>query len=189
VTIPGLGDLSPPHRHAPIGRWLVTILVFALLAGGGYAAFLGLTGGSSGASASKLPLCPLPTKLAAPPAAGPLRLTVKNATERNGLAARVAAELTNRAFHVLSVGNAVKISSNVATVRYSPDRRAVADKVAAQIQGSTLVDVGGHGVVELDLGMKFHALATPLEAKVAYLRLLPHPAVTPTASPTCRPQD
>jgi LytR cell envelope-related transcriptional attenuator len=188
VTIPGLGDLSPPHHHVPIGRWLVTILVFALLAGGGYAAFLGLTGGSSGASASKLPLCPLPSTLPAPPA-GPLRLTVKNATERNGLAASVAAQLTHRAFHVISIGNAIKISSNVATVRYSRDRRLGADKVAAQITGSTLVEVGGHGVVELDIGTKFQALATPLAAKSAYLRLLPHPAVTPAASPTCRPQD
>jgi hypothetical protein len=139
--------------------------------------------------ASKLPLCPLPTNLPAPPAAGPLRLTVKNATERNGLAASVAAQLTHRAFHVISVGNAVQISSNVATVRYSRDRRLVADKVAAQIKGSTLVEVGGHGVVELDIGTKFQALASPLAAKAAYLRLLPHPAVTPTASPTCRPQD
>jgi hypothetical protein len=189
VTIPGLGDLSPPHRHAPIGRWFVTILVLALLAGGGYAAFLGLTGGSSSPSASKLPLCPLPTKLPAPPADGPLRLTVKNATERNGLAASVAAQLTHRGFHVISIGNALELGSNVATVRYSPDRRTVADRVAAQINDSTLVAVGGHGVVELDIGPKFHALATPLAARLAYLRLLPHTAVTPTASPTCRPQD
>ena len=66
MTIPGRGDLSPPRRQSSLGRWLVTVLVLALLAGGGYAAFLGLSGGSSNSSAPPLPLCPLPT---APPAA------------------------------------------------------------------------------------------------------------------------
>jgi hypothetical protein len=188
VTIPGLGDLSPPHRHVPIGRWLVTVLVVALLAGGGYAAFLGLSGGPSNSSASQLPPCPLPSTHPAAQKLGPLRLTVKNATERIGLAASVQIDLENRGFKVTSIGNTVLMKKGVATVRYSADRRLVADKVAAQIKGAVLVLAGGHGVVELDLGPKFHTLVTTKQARVAYRRLLSQTAPTPTPSTSCRPQ-
>jgi hypothetical protein len=169
----------------------VTALVLALLAGGGYAAFLGLTGGSSSGGAASLPLCPVPT--AAPTShstakAGPLRLTVENATERDGLAAEVAADLQTRGFHILSIGNAVLMHKGVAVVRYSPDRRLVADRVAAQFKGATLVAVGGHGVVELDVGPKFKALATPAQAKLAYLNLQAPATPTPTPSGSCRPR-
>ena len=85
----------------------MTVLVLALLAGGGYAAFLGLSGGSSNASAPPLPLCPVPSRSPVPTHVGPLRLTVMNATERSGLAAEVAAALQDRGFNVTSVGNAV----------------------------------------------------------------------------------
>jgi LytR cell envelope-related transcriptional attenuator len=187
VTIPGLGDLAPPHRHVPVGRWLVTVLVVALLAGGGYAAFLGLSGGSH-SSASQLPLCPPPSKSPVALKPGPLRLTVKNGTERNGLAASVQIDLENRGFKVTSIGNTVLMKKGVATVRYSADRRLVADKVAAQIKGAILVLAGGHGVVELDLGPKFHALATPKQAKAAYRRLLPQTTPAPTPSTSCRPR-
>jgi LytR cell envelope-related transcriptional attenuator len=169
----------------------VTALVLALLAGGGYAAFLGLSGGSSNSGAATLPLCPLPT---APPVSqqtarpGPLRLTVENATERDGLAAEVAADLQTRGFHVLSIGNAVLLHKGVAVVRYSPDRLLVADRVAAQFKGATLLAVGGHGVVELDVGPKFKALATPAQARLAYLKLQTPVTPAPTSSESCRPR-
>lgn len=188
MTIPGLGDLSPPRRQVPIGRWVVMVLVLALLVGGGYAAFLGLSGGSPTPSASKLPLCPPPTKLAPIGKAGPLRLIVKNSTQRVGLAAEVAADLENRSFHVVKIGNTIVAGKGVATVRYSADRRLVADHVAAQIKGSTLVVAGGHGVVELDIGPKFHALLTPRKAKIAYRQLVARPAPSSTPGGTCRPR-
>jgi LytR cell envelope-related transcriptional attenuator len=187
VSIPGRGDLSPPRRQTPVGRWLVAILVFVLLAGGGYAAFLGLTGGSSKSPVSQLPLCPLPAKVAPAQTLGPLRVVVNNATQRDGLAAEVGADLGTRGFHVTKIGNAAPMSTGVATVHYSADRRLVAAKVAAQITGSTMVAASGRGVVILDIGPKFHALATPKHARAAYLRLAaPPPAPTPTGS--CRPQ-
>jgi hypothetical protein len=188
VTIPGRGDLSPARRQSSLGRWLVTVLVLALLAGGGYAAFLGLSGGSSNASAPPLPLCPLPTTSPLPTHVGPLRLTVMNATERAGLAAEVAAALQDRGFNVTKIGNAVLMGKGVAVVRYSPDRRLVADKVAAQIKGATLLAVGGHRVVELDLGPKYYALVTPRRARVAYRRAVASAAAVPTPSTSCRPR-
>jgi hypothetical protein len=189
VTIPGRGDLSPPHRRSSLLRWLVALLVLVLLAGGGYAAFLGLSGGSSPTStASKLPLCPVPSPRAVTGHTGPLRLTVENATNHNGLAASVAADLTRRGFHVISVGNTVLMTSGVARVRYSKGRRLVADRVAAQIKGSTLVRAGGHGVVELDLGPAFRSLSTPAQAQLAYTRSLPQADSTAIPGRTCQPR-
>jgi hypothetical protein len=189
VTLPGLGDLAPPHRHVPVGRWVLTVLVVVLLAGGGYAAFLGLSGGSS-KSSSGLPFCPVTTHVPATKSAGPLRLTIKNATEREGLAAAVRTQLRKRGFRVISIGNAAELmSSGVAKVRYSADRRLVADHVAAQIKGgATLVPAGGHGVVALYLGPKFSRLATLLQARLAYLRLVPSPTASPVPTTSCRPR-
>jgi hypothetical protein len=187
VSIPGRGDLSPPHRHVPIGRWIIGVVVLLLLVGGGYAAFLGLSGGSAKPTA-KLALCPPATK--SPPALHkqPLRLAVLNGTQRVGLAAEVAADLKTRGYHVTAIGNTIAAVKGVATVRYSADRRYVADHVAAQVKGSKLVLAGGHGVVDLDLGSKFQALSSPSEAKQAYLTLVP--TATPSASPTavCQPR-
>jgi LytR cell envelope-related transcriptional attenuator len=169
-----------------VTRWVVTVLVLALLVGGGYAAFVGLTGGSSTSGASKLPLCP-PAPSAAQPTS-PLRLTVENATTRNGLAAAVASDLHRRGFHVTSVGNTTLMTKGVAIVRYSPNRRLVADRVAAQIPGARTLLAGGHGVVELDLGPGFRALASPAQAQHAYLALAPKPTASPAAGRGCRPR-
>jgi hypothetical protein len=192
VTIPGLGDLSPPRRQLPIGRWVVTVVVLLLLAGGGYAAFLGLSGGSSKPTASQLPLCPLPTTLPTLPPVShqALRLTVKNGTERNGLAASVSSALEERGFNVTSIGNTASTITGVATVRYSKDRLAVAERVAAEIKGSTLVVAGGHGVVELDIGPKYHRLSTRPQARAALIQLVaPSAAASPTPTTSCRPRD
>jgi len=173
-----------------IGRWVVTLLVVVLLAGGGYFAFLGLSGSSSKSPSSSLPLCPTGSTAAHAPNPGPLRLTIKNATTRNGLAASVSAMLKKRGFHVISIGNTVLMNHGVAAVRYSANRRLVADMVAAQFAGATLVPAGGHGVVELDLGPGFRTLVSPAAAEAAYLRLSPHasPSPTPTATGSCRPR-
>jgi len=173
-----------------IGRWLVGLLVVVLLAAGGYFAFLGLSGGSSKSNGSTLPLCPVGSTAVHAPNPGPLRLTVKNATLRNGLAALVRTQLRKRGFHVISIGNTVLMKHGVAAVRYSADRRLVADKVAAQFAGATLLPAGGHGVVELDLGPGYRALVSPAVAAAAYLRLSPHasPSPTPTATGSCRPR-
>jgi len=165
----------------------VTTVVVALLAGGGYFAYLGLSGSSSPSGAA-LPLCPKQQSTAQAQNPGPLRLTVKNATLRNGLAARVSKALKKRGFTVTSIGNTVLMGKGVATVRYSHDRKLVADKVAAQVVGATMVPFGGHGKVELDLGPQFHSLTTPAKAEAAYLRRLPTttPTPQPTATESCR---
>jgi hypothetical protein len=114
---------------------------------------------------------------------------VTNGTERNGLAAAVSAELKKRGFHVISIGNTALMSTGVATVRYSKDRRFVADRVAAEIKGSILVPAGGHGVVELDLGPSFRRLASLGDARAALTKLLPKTTPTPTPTTSCRARD
>jgi hypothetical protein len=186
VTIPGLGDLSPPHRHVPIGRWLVTILVFALLAGGGYAAFLGLTGGSSGPKAKAAShLCP------STPAPGPtdphrVRLVVLNATLTTNLAAHVKADLIARGFHVTSIGNALKLGTGVAVIDYGAGLRLDAQAVADQIEGATLTRVSAAGVT-LKVGPQFHRLLTVAQARVARTHFMAQEprAQSPSTSPTC----
>jgi len=187
VTIPGLGDLSPPHRHVLIGRWLVTILVCALLAGGGYAAFLGLTGGSASpktkASNHVCPVTPGPV----PTDPRHVHLIVLNATLTTNLAADVSTALRQRGFHVTSIGNAVKLGTGVAVVDYAAGLRLAAQAVADQIDGATLTKVAASGVT-LNVGPKFRHLLTTAQAEAARARFIsqqPTSTQSPSTSPTC----
>jgi len=178
-----------------VGRWLTVALVIALLVGGGYAAFLGLTGGSANSAASNLPACSRLSHLPKLPKSltrtQQFKVTVDNATLRTGLAARVAAELKHRGFPIGAIGNTPTTGKGIATVRYSPNRKVEAQLLAAQIANSTTVAVGGRGVVELDIDPKFRVLASRGAARaaerLAILGSLPHTSPTPTPSPTCRP--
>jgi LytR cell envelope-related transcriptional attenuator len=186
VTIPGRGDLSPPHRASGLGRVLVVVVVVALLAAGGYAAYRGLTGSSSGPSASALPLCPRRTVVAVRPPHS-RRVTVMNATQRDGLAATVADELEKRGFDVTSIGNTPAVVRGVAIVRYPAGHRMLADDVASQITGATLVRAAKQSTVEIDLGPRFTSLAKPRQAKLAFDRMQAGPTPSPTPG-TCRPR-
>jgi hypothetical protein len=83
------------------------------------------------------------------------------------------------------------MGKGIATVRYSPNRKLEAQRLAAQIANSTLVPVGGHGVVELDIDSKFRVLASRRAARaaerLAVIGSPAHTSPTPTPSPTCRP--
>jgi hypothetical protein len=187
VTIPGRGDLSPPRHQTRAGRVLVVVVVLVLLAAGGYAAYRGLNGPSAGPSASRLPLCPRRTVVAVRQP-GSRRLTVMNATQHDGLAADVSDELEARGFHIVSVGNTPAVVRGVAIVRYPAGHRLLAEDVASQITGATLVRASGHPIVEVDLGPRFQSLAKPRQAKLAYARMQSR-SVTRSPSPgTCRPR-
>jgi hypothetical protein len=170
----------------------VTIaLVLALLAGGGYAAYRGLSGGSGSPSAATLPLCPKSahrphhTKPVIPQS----KVTVYNASLITGLATQVATELRQRGFAIGQIGNAAKVGKGVATVRYSADRKLEATKLAAEVTGAKLVAVGGTHVVELDINPKFKALATKQAAAQAFQTAAASQHLlspTPTPTPTCR---
>jgi hypothetical protein len=192
VTIPGRGDLAPPHRHVPLGRYVTVVLVLALLGGGAYAAYRGLSGGSSSNAAAKLPLCPKSAKpghAARPPSIPQSKVTVYNASLITGLATEVAAGLKQRGFRIGQIGNAAKVGKGVATVRYSADRKLEATQLGTEITGSTLIQVSGAHVVELDINPKFTALAGKRAAANAFqvaVRTQHLITPTPTPTPTCR---
>jgi archaellum component FlaG (FlaF/FlaG flagellin family) len=76
-------------------------------------------------------------KVTIPPSS--IALDVRNATDTNGLAARVAANLSTLGFHISSTGNARPGSDpHAVTVRYGPGRADSAKTVAAAIPGSRL---------------------------------------------------
>jgi LytR cell envelope-related transcriptional attenuator len=186
VTIPGRGDLVPRRHQTRVWRWFVTALVLVLLGAGGYFAYLGLTGGSTtNDSAAKPSPCRTPT-VTALVAASKVHLVVRNATERTGLAAGVAAQLRQRGFHITEVGNTQAIGTGVAKVRYGHGRRLEAQAVAVQIRGAKLVKAKVPEV-ELDIGPKFRALLTPagVRAAQAHLMATEAAALAPTPNPTC----
>lgn len=162
----------------------MSLVVVVLLVAGGYFAYLGLRGSSSSPAAGTHNCVVVRSRLP-DREPRPLVLTVKNGTLRNGLAAAVSAQLKQRGFHVRSIGNTVLRIKGVATVRYSANRRQVADFVAAQITGSKLVKAGGHGVVELDLGSRYQSLVSVAKAVADYQRTLPPLSASPTPSESC----
>jgi hypothetical protein len=183
MTVPGRGDLSPPHRHLHWGRWLGAVLVIVVLAAGGYVAAAALrnNNGSSPPSAGHRPC---PTSSWSPPAEdGSVHMVVLNATSRSGLAATVAGELRRRGFHVNSVGNAPALmAAGIARVGYGTGRLSEAQAVDTQISGATLVHDGRVAVVRLELGPAFHGLRTLEAARAARARLV---AARPTPAATC----
>lgn len=201
MTIIGRGDLSPPRRNRPSGRYVTVALVVILLGGGGFAAYKGLKTNTGTTPSAKFPLCkkgsgqlPTPKPLRTPKTT----IVVDNATLTTGLASDVATDLRARKFHIASVGNTAVRGHGVATVRYSSDRAAVAALLAAQIKGAKLVPAGGSKRIELDVGPKYrelqsrHAAAAAFHANyvtaLAGVSQSPSPSPTATPSPTCRPR-
>jgi LytR cell envelope-related transcriptional attenuator len=176
---------------------VVSVVVLLLLAGGGYAAYAGLSGGSPTPKAAPIVrrTCPV-ASVPGPSDPHDVHLVVLNATLTSGLAAQVSAQLKHRGFHVSSIGNTAKLGSGVATVRYGAGRQLAAQAVADQI-GSAVLVRGGHGI-ELDVGPGFHRLATVAQARAAALRFVAQQAAakaaaasaspSPSASPTCIPR-
>jgi hypothetical protein len=184
VTILGRGDLAPQHRQTPLVRWLITGLVLLLLAAGGYAAFLGLTGSSTPKKpvVTALPTCAV-RKIPGPSDPHQVHLIVLNATLTSGLAAQVSTDLKKRGFHVSKVGNTPKLGKGIATIRYGSGHQLQAQSLADQIRGATLV-LGPSAQLELDIGPNFHGLATAAQARSARSQFVATQAASASPSPT-----
>jgi hypothetical protein len=200
VTILGRGDLAPQHNQSTVVRWVVGVLVLLLLAAGGYAAVLGLSGKSKTVKpvVAALPTCAA-AKIPGPTNPHQVHLVVLNATLTSGLAARVSTQLKARGFHVSRVGNTPRLGKGIATIHYSAGQELQAQSIADQIHGAALVQ-GPSARLELDLGPGFHALATPAQVKAARSQFIsahagaspsptstPAPGARPTPGPTCTP--
>jgi hypothetical protein len=99
----------------------------------------------------------------------PAQVTVNvyNATDRNGLAAKTAAEVRKRGFKVSTVSND-PLDRNVtsaAEVRYGTKGAASSKLVLALVKGSKAVkDKRTDATVDLVLGARFTALAAPAKS-------------------------
>jgi hypothetical protein len=171
---PSRPPLTPAQRRARrqtvtlllvCGLLLVSFLFAAAYYGGWF---------DSPKSAATGPSC---TPTAPPSKVKPsqFKLNVYNATNRNGLARKVAAEMKLRGFAVADIANdplrrTVKLS---AEVRYGAKGKAAAQLVSAEVSGSKLVaDKRKDASVDLVLGG-------------AYSQLVP--VATSTSSSTCTP--
>jgi LytR cell envelope-related transcriptional attenuator len=158
---------------------LLVLVVVLALGGGGYEIYHHVSGGSSSVKTA-LPPCPATTS--SPPLTQTVRVVVRNATLKSGLATQVAHALRRRDFTVAKVGNTLFRGKGVATIRYSADRTQVARQLGAQFAGATLVQVAGNAVLEVDIGPKFRALTPVAQAQAAE-----HSLATPTPTPSSSP--
>jgi LytR cell envelope-related transcriptional attenuator len=113
------------------------------------------------------PTCPTPSPTPSAVAPGQVRVNVYNATDRRGLAARVAGEMKRRGFRVGGVDNdpAKRTVTGLAEVRHSPAGEAAARTVAAQVgQVVAVPDQRAGASVDLVLGAAFERLLTPADA-------------------------
>jgi hypothetical protein len=165
---------APSWRRRRRRRHQITlVLVLLLLLGAGVVAAGYYTGrlGSPDAPAAVRPRAACPTASAptrsprrtpAPLPPSKVRVNVYNTTTTNGLAARVAAALRQRAFVVRTVSNDPKHSkpAGTAVVRYGTRGTAAARVVAAQVAKSTLQhDRRRSATVDLVIGKGFRELA------------------------------
>jgi LytR cell envelope-related transcriptional attenuator len=178
-------DLAPRRRQTRL-RWSALLAILVVLAALGYAGdrYVWPHLKSSPAATSAAP-CPAATHPLPLPAAKNISLRVRNSTVREGLASRVASALHSRGFHVHGVGNtSVKVTGS-ATVRYSPDRAQQAKSLATQLSQPLLSEIGGKRVLDLDLGPKWHGLATAKAARAAERTALKQERLAARPSATC----
>ncbi|HEY0811818.1 MAG TPA: LCP family protein, partial [Pseudonocardia sp.] len=84
-----------------------------------------------------------------------LKVQVRNASERPGLAAKIADTLRGLGFGVGDVSNAAQPTPQT-LIRYSPDQTGAAELLAATVPAATTVpDPGATGVLQLVLGRTF----------------------------------
>ena len=173
LTPLGRGGSAPRRRrNQAIRHAIVLLLALALLVAAGVTAWWYTFRTSTVVAA--LPACPTPTVTSNPPvvtiATKSIRVNVFNATSRQGLAARVAAELRTRGFVVTGVANDPlrKMVIAPAEIRYGPAGRAAAQTLALQVSGAVAAPDGRkNATVDLVLGMGFTALRSPAEVKSA----------------------
>jgi type 1 fimbria pilin len=114
---------------------------------------------------------PTPTcTTTAPIAPKSVTVNVYNSTERNGLAAKTAADVKKRGFTVRTVANDPlnKKVAGSAEVRYGTAGKDKANLVLALVKGAKAVpDKRTDATVDLVLGAKYTALAPPPKAATA----------------------
>jgi hypothetical protein len=150
-------------RRARQRRALITLAVVALLLFFAFWYAYSYYQDSDKARAAPSPTCTTATTTAA---LLPAQVTVNiyNATDRNGLAAKTAADVRKRGFKVSAVSNDPldKTVTTAAEVRFGTKGAASSKLVLALVKGSKAVkDKRTDATVDLVLGDRFTALVAP----------------------------
>lgn len=168
-TPPGTGARRPGRRSGLGRRLVVVVVAMAAIAGGAWAAWQA-GAGADDARAAPQQSCPAPSPTPTVVPAADVTVNVYNATEKRGLAARVAKEITRRGFTVGKVDNdpAERAVTGAAEVRRSAIGADAARTVAAQVGAVvTVPDQRKKPTVDLVLGAAFTALVSPEQAAAA----------------------
>jgi hypothetical protein len=162
-------------RPSRRGAVLLAVLLTAALAGTAW--WVSHRDTSDSAAATPRRTCPTPSP--PPPVVAPtaVRVNVYNATDKRGLASRVAAEMKRRGFHVGKVDNdpLKRQVTGAAEVRSSTAGAGAARTVSAQVGAVVAVpDQRTNASVDLVLG-------------AAFVRLQPVPAAAAALTPSPQP--
>jgi len=162
VTYP-VGARAQPRRGAVAARRVMTVVVVLLLFGGiGYTVWrISL---AAPAGAGDTPICVTPKPVALPLAPRRVVVNVYNATNRTGLAARTAKQLSGYGFRIGKVANDPLRRSvrSTAEIRGGPGSARQVAVVRAYIDNETVYRVKRTGgTVDLVLGAKFSGLGGP----------------------------
>jgi hypothetical protein len=176
-TPPGVGGRGQVRRGKR-RSWpalLVAVLLVLALAGAGW--WLWQRDTDEPVATAERSACPTPSTPPAVVPPGKVKVNVYNATERRGLAARVATQLRKRGFQVAKVDNdpLERRVTGLAEVRHSEPGAAAARTVVAQVGTVVAVpDQRTDASVDLVLGAGFRALQ-PVAAATAALSPTPQP--------------
>ncbi len=171
------GRQTVRRRDRPSRRGAVLLAVLLTVALAGTAWWVAHRDTADSAAAAPRRTCPVPST--PPPVAAPTAVTVNvyNATDKRGLASRVAAELKRRGFHVGKVDNdpLKRQVTGTAEVRSSTAGAGAARTVSAQVGTVVAVpDQRTNASVDLVLGAAFVRLQ-PVPAAAAALKPSPQP--------------
>lgn len=178
LTPLGKGGRQPVRRgERPSRRGAVLLAVLLTAALAGTAWWVAHRDTADTAAATPRRTCPVPST--PPPVVAPtaVKVNVYNATDKRGLASRVAAELKRRGFHVGKVDNdpLKRQVTGAAEVRSSTAGAGAARTVSAQVGTVVAVpDQRPNASVDLVLG-------------AAFVRLQPVPAAAAALSPSPQP--
>lgn len=179
-TPPGVGGRTRKRRRVSPLRVGVALVTLAAVAGASWLAWSASADGDRRSDTRATPSCPTPSPAPAAVPAGQIKVNVYNATDRRGLAARVAGELKRRGFRIGKVDNDPlgRTVTAAAEVRHSSAGARAARTVTAQVGDVVAVpDERQNATVDLVLGAGFVRLQAPQQVAAA---LSPTPAPAPS---------
>ncbi len=180
LTPRGHSDARRRQGSATGMRVLVVVLAIVSIGAASWVAWTYSSSTPARSAAAPTPSCPAPSPTPTVVAAGEIRVNVYNATDRRGLASRVARSLKQRGFLVRRVDNdpAKRAVTGAAEVRHGPAGTDAARTVAAQVGTVVLVpDERTNASVDLALGAGFVRLQA---VDVASAAASPTPAPRPS---------